>query len=95
MNAYWVTEKHIDSAGVLPQGHVVRRTLAAASVEGFFKKKDYKFARMAREHPTFGADLLDQVKLTLFSLKLVRSPNLYATVTDLITGQAVYLNATR
>jgi hypothetical protein len=50
---------------------------------------------MAREHPTFGADLLDQVKLTLFSLKLVRSPNLYATVTDLITGQAVYLNATR
>jgi energy-converting hydrogenase A subunit M len=92
MNSYWITGKHVNSAAFLPKGHAVRRILAAASVEGYLKKKEYKFVRVARDHASFGADLLEEVRQTLSSLKVVRNNLLGATVEDPITGQNFYLN---
>lgn len=64
-----ITSQHIFSARYLPQGHAVRRIIATASVEGFFRWKDYKFAREARQCPTFAADLLEEVGLALDNLE--------------------------
>jgi hypothetical protein len=68
-NTYATTDEHINSAGYFPRHHAVRGILAAASVEGFFKDKVYKFAKQARNHPTFGIDLLEHVRKALYTLK--------------------------
>ncbi|OOQ84293.1 hypothetical protein PEBR_34064 [Penicillium brasilianum] len=67
-NTNVLTEQHVRSAGYLPRGNRVRSLIADASVEGFLRGDDYKFADLAREHPTFEIDFLEQVRRALTSL---------------------------
>lgn len=83
LNTRWITENHINSASFLPRGHAVRRILAAASVEGFIQGPNYKFSNQAREHPTFAADLLEEVRCALTSVSQIQGT---PYVKDPITG---------
>ncbi|KAJ5964233.1 uncharacterized protein N7479_004109 [Penicillium vulpinum] len=62
---YWLTTQHLVSGTLLPRDHPVRRTLAAACVQGYLEGKTHKFAQEAAEQPNFGADLLREVRLVL------------------------------
>ncbi|CRL30973.1 BTB/POZ fold [Penicillium camemberti] len=64
-NTYCITRQHITWATSLPPGHSVRRILAAASVEGYLRDENYKFVQLTQEHPTFGSDLLQEVRSTI------------------------------
>ncbi|KAJ5380878.1 uncharacterized protein N7496_003306 [Penicillium cataractarum] len=88
INTYHLTEEHIRSAHYLPPGHSVRYIIATASVEGFLKDDGYKFADMAQECPTFGADLLLQVRLALNSVDYDDRP----MVKDPLTGKEFRIN---
>lgn len=85
-----ITREHVFAAGYLPQNHAVRSVIAAASVEGYFISASHKFAKEAREHPTFGADLLEQVRWTLHTLSCKGN---YAAVDDPIDGRQVTLRS--
>ncbi|KAL2831918.1 hypothetical protein BJY01DRAFT_226299, partial [Aspergillus pseudoustus] len=58
INTYCLRSQHITSATFLPQGHAVRRILAAATVEEYLHCEHHRFAQEAQEHPTYGVDLL-------------------------------------
>ena len=68
-NTYCLSRKHIAAASLLPQKHPVRRVLAAASVEGYLRDQNHKFAQETQDYPSFGADLLWEVSLALDELK--------------------------
>lgn len=46
----------------------MRRVIAGVSVEFFMKHRNFKFSREARENPTFGSDLLYEVRLALATM---------------------------
>ncbi|KAL2822807.1 hypothetical protein BDW59DRAFT_173735 [Aspergillus cavernicola] len=69
IDTYCLISQHIISATFLPQGHAVRRILAAATVRGYLLCENHKFVQETRKYPTFGADLLQEVGLTLKGLK--------------------------
>ncbi|KAJ5741203.1 uncharacterized protein N7511_008520 [Penicillium nucicola] len=71
-NTYCLTPQHIAAASHLPQGHLVRRILAAASVEGYLRDQNHKFAEETQEYPSFGADLLWEVGMALNEIKPTR-----------------------
>lgn len=64
-NTQSLTSDHIITAAVLHREHPVRRLLAAASVEGYLRSKNHKFADLYEECPTFAADLLREVRMAL------------------------------
>lgn len=68
-NTYCLTPEHIAAASRLPQKHPVRRILAAASVEGYLRDQNHKFAEETQEYPSFGADLLWEVGMALDEIK--------------------------
>ena len=88
INSYCLTPQHIISATFLPQGHAVRRTLAAASVEGYLRDENYKFRQETQEYPTFGADVLEEVRKTLNGLTLAQWE---ATFEDPLSGSRMKL----
>jgi hypothetical protein len=73
VNTAFLSRDHIVSATFLPRGHPVRQVLAAASVRGYLQNENYKFARETQDYPSFGADLLLEVRLTLNRVKYARS----------------------
>ncbi|KAJ5915518.1 hypothetical protein N7466_011451 [Penicillium verhagenii] len=79
-----LTSQHIISATFLPQGHVIRRILAAVSSNDYLLCENHKFAEVAREYPNYGFDLLQEVGLALKGLRL---ENRYAIHKDPITGE--------
>ncbi|CAG8111081.1 unnamed protein product [Penicillium nalgiovense] len=88
-NTYCLTGQNIISATSLPQGHPVRGILAAASVEGYLRDGNYKFVKETHEHPTFGADLLQEVRSTLNGLKVAQWKT---TFEDPISGMNMGFN---
>ncbi|KAJ5146106.1 uncharacterized protein N7515_000670 [Penicillium bovifimosum] len=64
-NTYFLRREHIASAILLPQYHPVRKVLAAASVEGFLRTPHHKFSEETQAYPSFGADLLREIRITL------------------------------
>lgn len=88
-NTICLTNQHLHSATYLPAGHPVRRILAAASVEGFLRDGNHKFAEETQEYPTFGADLLQEIRVTLNGIKFEERD---AHCEDPISGKRVYLN---
>lgn len=64
-NTYYLTHDHIVSVNLLPQRHPVRSVLAAASVEGFLRSATHKFSEEVQTYPSFGVDLLREVRLAL------------------------------
>ncbi|PKY07188.1 hypothetical protein P168DRAFT_90037 [Aspergillus campestris IBT 28561] len=87
-NTYCLTQDHIASATLLPRGHPVRSVLAAASVEGFLRHADYKFCEEAQAYPSFGADLLQEIRLVLHKLE----PRAAAKFEDPISGERSYIS---
>lgn len=87
-NTYWLAPDHIFSATFLPREHPVRRTLAAASVRGYLQSDEHKFAGETQDYPSFGADLLREVRLTLNGLK----PTVDGTFEDPISGKRLELD---
>ncbi|CZR58822.1 uncharacterized protein PAC_08714 [Phialocephala subalpina] len=67
-NTYCLTSEHITSAADLPDGHLVRRILAAAAVEGYLLYENHKFLKEMEEVHSFSVDLLKAVKATLETL---------------------------
>jgi hypothetical protein len=88
-NTYCLTTEHIKSAICFPEGHAVRHVLAAASVEGYLRDKNHKFEEEVQVYPTFGADVLQEVRKALDTLKVV---DYEATVEDPISGRRVTIN---
>ncbi|KAJ5751490.1 uncharacterized protein N7511_008455 [Penicillium nucicola] len=86
-NTWFINSDHIISALNLPRGHAVRRLLAAASVEGYMRSDEYKFADLTQKYPSFGADLLREVQL---ALRGVRQSDL--SLVDPIRGERIYIN---
>ena len=62
---YYLTHEHIVSATLLPREHPVRSALAAASVDGFLRSSKHKFSEEVLDYPSFGADLLQEVRLVI------------------------------
>lgn len=89
-NTHCLTSQHIISATLLPQGHPVRRVLAAASVEGYLRTGNYKFRKETHEHPAFGADLLHEVRLALNGS---RQEKRYTIIRDPISGLDITLGS--
>ncbi|CAG7972785.1 unnamed protein product [Penicillium salamii] len=89
-NTHCLTSQHIISATFLPQGHPVRRILAAASVEGYLRTGNYKFRKETHEHPAFGADLLHEVRLALNGS---RQEKRYTIIRDPISGLDITLGS--
>lgn len=79
---------HIASATLLPRGHPVRRVLAAASVAGYLRSPEYRFSEETQIYPSFGADLLQEVRVALQTVK--SKPVLYFE--DPISGTNFGLN---
>jgi hypothetical protein len=69
-HTHCLTPQHITSAVALPEGHLVRTILAAATVEGFIRRQNYKFEREASTVPEFSADLLKAVRATMESISV-------------------------
>ncbi|KAJ6113801.1 hypothetical protein N7523_007118 [Penicillium sp. IBT 18751x] len=69
INDYWLSTDHIKSATLLPREHPVRKTLAAASVRAYLQIEKPKLAEETQDYPSFGADLLQELKLTLNGLR--------------------------
>ncbi|KAJ5902884.1 hypothetical protein N7495_003412 [Penicillium taxi] len=88
-NTYYLTRQHIIWATFLPPGHLVRRTLAAASVEGYLRGEDYKFEQETHEYPSFGADLLQEVRSILDGLNVIYGE---VTLEDPISGTKISIN---
>jgi hypothetical protein len=66
----------------------VRRTFAAASVEGYLRQEDgHKFSKETQEIPNFAADLLKAVRATLKTLTYVDN----ITFEDPISGEMLDL----
>ena len=82
INTYCLTSQHVISATFLPQGHAVRRILAAATVEGYLRCENHRFAREAREYPTYGVDLLEEVGSTLKGFKFDHYKAIYLDPLD-------------
>ncbi|KAJ5660361.1 hypothetical protein N7507_006812 [Penicillium longicatenatum] len=91
-NTYCLTRQHILWATYLPSGHLVRRILAAASVEGYLRDKNYKFVQATQEYPTFGADLLQEVSLALGGFKVTPKKTI---LEDPISGAVISINSGR
>ncbi|KAL2784152.1 hypothetical protein BJX66DRAFT_317184 [Aspergillus keveii] len=66
----------------LAQGHTIRRILAAATVMGYLLCEHHRFAQEAREYPTFGIDLLEEVGLALKGFKINQYPATYQDPLD-------------
>ncbi|KAJ5975377.1 hypothetical protein N7481_009084 [Penicillium waksmanii] len=66
-HTYYLRRDHIASASILHQGHPVRTVLAAASVEGFLRTETPKFSEEIQAYPSFGADVLLEIRRTLHS----------------------------
>jgi hypothetical protein len=92
INTYCLTSQHIISATFLPQGHAVRRILAAATVEGYLRCEHHRFAREAREYPTYGVDLLEGVGSTLRGFKFEQYRAIYQ---DPLDGQGKKISGFR
>lgn len=90
-NTFWLTSDHIFSAVVLPQEHPVRRIIAAASVSGYLQSGEHKFAEVAQNCPSFGADLLREARLALNGLNL--TINATVTFVDPISGRRLHLSS--
>lgn len=88
-NTYYLTRDHIASATLLPRGHPVRGVLAAASVDGFLRSPEHKFSEEIYVYPSFGADLLQETRLVLYTVKPLQD----ATFEDPISGERSYLNS--
>ena len=54
-NTFCLTSQHITLVCALPQGHLVRAILAAATVEGYIRQHHYRFEREASRVPQFAA----------------------------------------
>lgn len=86
-NTYWLDREHIISASYLRRGHPVRRTLAAASVQGYLQSDQHKFVEETQEYPSFAADLLLEIRSTLDRPK----SNPAGTFEDPISGRILEL----
>ncbi|KAJ5771481.1 uncharacterized protein N7511_003532 [Penicillium nucicola] len=89
-NTYCLTHQHIIWATFLPPGHLVHRIIAAASVEGYLRSKNYKFVQETLEYPIFGADLLQEVRSTLDGRKVTKGE---AKLDDPISGTEISINS--
>ena len=88
-NTFCLTSQHISSASFLPPHHPVRRVLAAASVEGYLRDQNHKFAPETLQYPSFGADLLREVSIALDGLKSASK----VAFEDPVSGSRVELNS--
>lgn len=87
-----LTAEHIASAAHLPTGHQVRRILVMASVHGFFKGRDFKFTQEMHNYPTFAADLLQEVRAALDTLRVDTNEGVYVSVTDPLGEKEIILH---
>ena len=64
-----ITTKHIVSASCLPDGHLLRNLFATASIEGYFRRGEFKFEKEAEEVLGFAGDLHTAVRATIKTIK--------------------------
>ncbi|CAG8882622.1 unnamed protein product [Penicillium salamii] len=53
----------------LPYGHPVRKLMASASIRDYLVDNTDKFSKLIEAHPSFGADILQQVRPALIQLE--------------------------
>jgi BTB/POZ domain len=83
-NTYCIDSSHIISAASLPDGHTVRKVLAAAVAGAFFEDGNHKFKKEVKEVANFASDLLEAVRDILKSYRAQRPS---ACVTDPLSGK--------
>jgi hypothetical protein len=88
-NTYCLESSHIVSAACLPEGHLVRRVLAAAVAGAFFREDHHKFSKEAKEVASFASDLLEAIRNTLKSFKSYGGDGV--VITDPLTGRERWL----
>jgi hypothetical protein len=88
-NTYCMNSDHVVSAACLPDGHPVRKILAAAAVREYLKKDDHMFSKEAREVLNFASDLLEAVK---FAIKTSMVQSNSVLVKDPLRGDQMYLS---
>ncbi|CAG8038244.1 unnamed protein product [Penicillium salamii] len=68
-NVLRISSEHIISATALPYGHPVRKLMASASIRDYLVDNTDKFSKLIEAHPSFGADILQQVRPALIQLE--------------------------
>ncbi|PYH87896.1 hypothetical protein BO71DRAFT_340026, partial [Aspergillus ellipticus CBS 707.79] len=64
-NTFHLTHQHIEWATQLPKGHPVRGVLAAASVEGYMRQKEFRFYDEVTSNGSFAMDVLEELRNVL------------------------------
>lgn len=67
-NIHHIDAEIIASASHLPAGHLVRQTLAKASVQSFLLESNFKLARETQLYPEFAADIIREIKEPLIQM---------------------------
>ncbi|KAL2836691.1 hypothetical protein BJX68DRAFT_34389 [Aspergillus pseudodeflectus] len=85
-----MTPEHVYAATRLPKGHSVRRLLAQATIDTFLHSDTFKFSEEIREEPEFAADVLQELKVSLKSVK----PESYVCIhfKEPLSGKEVVFN---
>ncbi|CAG7926296.1 unnamed protein product [Penicillium olsonii] len=90
-NTYSLKHDHIVSAIKLPPDHPLRAVLAAASVEGFLRSPQHKFAKEVDVYPLFRADLLREIPAAIRSMYSLNNGRTIP-FRDPLSGNASWLN---
>ncbi|KAJ5946060.1 hypothetical protein N7454_002899 [Penicillium verhagenii] len=83
-HTHYLRNEHIASATLLPHRHAVRRMIVKACVQDFFTTSYLNLIYQAECVPTFGTDLLQEVKLALNAIKCHKK---YYIFKDPISGK--------
>lgn len=68
--ALHITPGHIHAATRLPKGQVVRALFAKAAVYAYIRSNDFRFSKEIRDIPDFAADLLEELKPAINSVRV-------------------------
>jgi hypothetical protein len=76
-NAHHITPVHVHEATRLPRGHSVRLLVAKAVIDPYLHSDEFKFSDEIRDVPGFAADVLDELKVSLKSVRLEQYTRCY------------------
>ncbi|KAE8320740.1 hypothetical protein BDV39DRAFT_211390 [Aspergillus sergii] len=68
-NIHHITPGHVDAVSHLPKGHSVRMLLVKAAIDAYLHCDDFKFSEEIRNVPDLAADVLEELKIALQSVR--------------------------
>ncbi|KAB8217300.1 hypothetical protein BDV33DRAFT_177475 [Aspergillus novoparasiticus] len=93
-NVQHITPGHVNAASHLPKEHSVRMLLVKAAIDAYLHCDDFKFSEEIRNVPDFAADVLEELKVALQSVRFESYATCYFM--DPLSGKELrFLDSTR